>query len=61
MFLAQRKRRAKNTFGFKEHLSQLVDSLIADWMFPRVLELTYTAWDLQPFAQDCGYEGAPFR
>lgn len=31
------------------------------WILPRVLELTYTAWDLQAFAQDCGYEGAPFR
>jgi len=28
---------------------------------PRVLELIYTAWDLQPFAQDCGYHGPPFR
>jgi hypothetical protein len=28
---------------------------------PRVLELTYTAWDLQSFAQDCGYIGPPFR
>ena len=27
---------------------------------PRVLELSYTAWDLQPFAQDVGYDGAPF-
>ena len=26
----------------------------------RVLELTYTAWDLQPWAQDLGYNGAPF-
>jgi N-6 DNA Methylase len=26
----------------------------------RVLELVYTAWDMQPFAQDIGYEGAPF-
>ncbi len=25
------------------------------------MELTYTAWDLQPFAQDCGYNGPPFR
>jgi hypothetical protein len=31
-----------------------------DWLLPRVLELTYTAWDLQPFAQDCGYSGPPF-
>jgi hypothetical protein len=27
---------------------------------PRVLELTYTAHDLQGFAQDLGYEGPPF-
>lgn len=32
-----------------------------DWVFPRALELSYTAWDLQPFAQDCGYEGPPFK
>ncbi|WP_204138404.1 Eco57I restriction-modification methylase domain-containing protein [Halomicronema sp. CCY15110] len=31
-----------------------------DFIAPRVLELTYTAWDLQPFAQDMGYEGEPF-
>ena len=27
----------------------------------RVLELTYTAWDLEAFALDCGYAGPPFR
>jgi len=32
-----------------------------DWITPRVVELSYTAWDLQPFAQDCGYDGPPFR
>ena len=32
-----------------------------DFIVPRVLELTYTAWDLQPFAQDCGWDGPPFR
>jgi len=26
-----------------------------------VLELVYTAWDMQPFAQDIGYDGEPFR
>jgi len=31
-----------------------------DFIVPRVLELTYTAWDIQPFAQDLGYEGPPF-
>jgi hypothetical protein len=25
------------------------------------VELTYTAWDLAPFARDCGYDGPPFR
>ena len=25
---------------------------LADWLRPRVLELTYTAWDLAPFAED---------
>jgi hypothetical protein len=24
-----------------------------DWLLPHVLELTYTAWDLEPFARDC--------
>lgn len=31
------------------------------WLLPRVLELVYTAWDLQPFARDMGYDGPPFR
>jgi len=31
------------------------------WLLPRVLELTYTAWDLEPFAQDSGWSGPPFR
>ncbi len=31
-----------------------------DWLLPRVLELTYTAWDLAPFARDCGFDGPPF-
>jgi hypothetical protein len=34
---------------------------IGDWMLPRALELTYTAWDLEAFAKDCGYHGPPFR
>jgi hypothetical protein len=32
-----------------------------DFIVPKVLELTYTAWDVQPFARDLGYEGEPFR
>lgn len=34
---------------------------LAGWLLPRVLELTYTAWDLEAFAQDCGSSGPPFR
>jgi hypothetical protein len=31
------------------------------WLAPRVLELTYTAWDLEGFAADLGYHGPPFK
>jgi hypothetical protein len=34
---------------------------VRDWILPRVLELTYTAWDLEPFARDVGHAGTPFR
>jgi len=34
---------------------------LSDWIRPRVLELTYTAWDLEAFARDLGYHGPPFR
>jgi hypothetical protein len=37
------------------------DDRIVDWLLPRVLELTYTAWDLESFAHDVGYDGPPFR
>jgi len=32
-----------------------------DWLTPRVLELIFTAWQLELFAQDCGWSGPPFR
>jgi hypothetical protein len=35
--------------------------MLSAWLLPRVVELTYTAWDLQPFAADCGFAGPPFR
>ena len=31
------------------------------WFISRVLELSYTAWDLEAFALDSGYAGPPFR
>ena len=37
------------------------DYTLSEWLLPRVLELTYTSWDLKPFAEDCGYDGPPFE
>lgn len=37
------------------------ETLVRDWIVQRVLELTYTAWDLAAFGRDVGYEGPPFR
>jgi hypothetical protein len=37
------------------------DISLGSWILPRALELTYTAWDLEAFAKDCGYDGPPFR
>lgn len=34
---------------------------LRDWILPRVLELTNTAWDLESFARDVGFQGPPFR
>jgi hypothetical protein len=36
------------------------DTTVAKWLLPRIIELTYTAWDLEPFGVDCGYPGPPF-
>ena len=33
---------------------------IRDWLLPRVVELSYSAWDLKAFAEDCGDDGPPF-
>ena len=33
----------------------------AAWISDRVLELTYTAWDIRAFAADLGDDGPPFR
>lgn len=34
---------------------------VREWLLPRVLELVYTAWDLEHFAHDCGWSAPPFR
>jgi hypothetical protein len=46
---------------FKADADWSVDLTAGGWILPRVLELTYTAWDLEPFAHDVGYDGPPFR
>jgi hypothetical protein len=33
---------------------------LTEWMLPRILELIYTAWDVRPFARDCGDSGPPY-
>jgi len=45
---------------YSEHAPWCISKTVRDWLLPRVLELTYTAWDLQPFAEDCGDDGPPF-
>ena len=37
------------------------DVALSAWISQRVIELTYTAHDLQPFAEDCGYTSPPFK
>ena len=34
--------------------------MLSEWLAPRLLELTYTANDLAPLANDCGDDGPPF-
>jgi len=50
---------APKTYGTMTSWAQ--SESLRDWLLSRILELTYTAWDLQPFARDCGYDGPPFR
>jgi len=33
----------------------------ADWIRKRILELSFTSWDMEPFARDLGDERPPFR
>ena len=39
----------------------IADAPAVPWFAARVLELTYTAHDMAPFARDLGYDGPPFR
>ena len=46
--------------AFEAECSWSQDSSVSGWLLPRIIELTYTAWDIEPFASDCGYSGPPF-
>jgi hypothetical protein len=46
---------------YGEPVEWLDGSPSAGWIRGRVLELSYTAWDMQPFALDLGDGGPPFR
>ena len=46
---------------YERACSWKTDVRLQHWISRRVLELTYTAWDLQPFAQDSGHDGRPLR
>lgn len=37
------------------------ETSLFDWILPRVVELTYTSWDMEPFAKECGLTSAPFH
>jgi hypothetical protein len=52
-----------NFFQFEQlpFLSEAQLALHAQSLTPRILELTYTAHDMAPFARDLGDTGAPFR
>lgn len=42
--------------------NKLAESLFqCDWLVVRTVELVYTAWDVSPFAMDCGFDISPFR
>jgi hypothetical protein len=34
---------------------------LGQWLLPRILELTFAAWDMEAFAIDLGFRGPPFR
>jgi len=47
-------------FSVTNPWGQLQQSL-SQWIKARAIELIYTAWDLEAFAKDCGFDGPPFR
>ncbi|MCE4266152.1 Eco57I restriction-modification methylase domain-containing protein [Rhodococcus globerulus] len=46
---------------FADSASWHAGGTLASWVIPYVLELSYTSWRLQPYAQELGDNGAPFH
>jgi hypothetical protein len=46
---------------FDQPIQWQPESTLADWIFPYVLELSYTSYRLRPYAEDLGDKGPPFR
>lgn len=46
--------------GRADYERRFGDKTAAEIVADHVLRLTYTAWDMEPFARDLGYEGDPF-
>jgi hypothetical protein len=46
---------------FSQPSAWRADRTLAEWVTPYVLELSYTSWRLQPYAQEMGDGGPPFR
>jgi hypothetical protein len=46
---------------YEDPVTWLADAAPAEWIQERVLELAYTAWEMEPFARDLGDNGPPFR
>lgn len=46
---------------YDQHAPWSTTNSVAEWLKPRILELAFTSWDLESFAQDLGYKGPPFR
>ena len=64
-FIVRQKLGGTNmTFGYYKQFPILPPDFYNDndlnFIVPRVLELTYTAYNLKPWAEDLGYEGEPF-
>ena len=48
-------------YAYQRAVRWLNNSTPADWIRKRVLELSFTAWDMESFAEDLGDKGSPFR